>query len=323
MGLAQDCELPSPSDLHVVNTTPSSVELAWTEVPGAMEYQVETVEAATGIPVAILATTDNTIVVTGLQPETAYTTTVTTICENSEPGGSSSTDFINNVIIVDVVMSFGCGPGQVGTTRSTIGKVDYMMNDGDKIIFWGHLTSQSSQNFVLGFLRDGNNLLVGTPTNTYFTSLIIDPGNGSDNASVILDNSRAGTLLNTFEPTLYPINDLIELEIDWANSVNFYATTCTTLSKGEGGNNNDSANNDDTITVNLSPNPTTNWFVLESTNDSPLIITNLNGEAYYEGLLIGSEPHEVDCSSWPNGTYIVQTMDEAGTPINTILVKTE
>ena len=206
IALAQDCELPGPSDLQVVSTTVSSVELAWTEVPGAMEYLVETTEVATGIPVSIINTNNNTVIVTGLQPDTEYTTEVITVCENSGHGGSAYVDFITNVIVVDIVVGLQCAPGQIPTSSyyvSLAGPLVYNMGSNDLLFMQGYLTGQPAKHFILGFHRSSNALHVGTTPD--YPNITINPDNGNPAGTVELGENTSPTsiLLNKFDPTFY------------------------------------------------------------------------------------------------------------------------
>ncbi|MEL7251424.1 MAG: fibronectin type III domain-containing protein [Bacteroidota bacterium] len=325
IALAQDCELPGPTDLQVVNITTNSVELTWTEVPGAMEYQVETVEAATGIPVSILNTTDNTIVVSGLQPDTEYTTEVTTICENSGHGGSSYVDFITDVIVVDIVMSLGCGPGQTSTSIHQInpaGTAYYIMSPGEIFLFKGATNTNPSKEFVLVFDMESHNSLRVSTTPDY-PNLRIDAGGNGVDPSIIFTENGSTLPLATFQAYFPSYGNPAGIGISWLQEVSMLSSHCSTTTGGPTAPNNDDEDQGDTPIVTLSPNPTTGWFVVESTNETPMIITDLFGDVYYEGDLFANEPQEMDGSAWPNGTYVVQTTDEEGIPVHTLLIKTD
>jgi Secretion system C-terminal sorting domain len=101
------CNLPGPSGLYVTGTTPTSISIAWTPVPGAFGYHVLATVIATGTVIyngPPIGTTSTTITAPSGAPVNIV---VSSICNNGESGGSSSIAAQADLIILqDLVVGF-------------------------------------------------------------------------------------------------------------------------------------------------------------------------------------------------------------------------
>lgn len=313
-----ECALAGPSDLQVVFVTPTTAEVDWTEVPGAIGYDVVTVDVSTGTIVSSLYTVDNVILIAGLQPGRTYDVTVTTRCEGGGIGGSSLVRLTTNIVVVDVVLELNCNPGlptQSGTSPSnsvlTLG-----MDPGDEIMIEGTLLGQVTRNFEVVFIPDYTTSPQEfhlAPTADYTQLVTVSAGGNGNDPSIML--TQQNLVLANFEPKFSNGSGLLELH--WQQDVHVKVYRCSGGKKRVADD-----DDDDSQGITISPNPTNGWFRLHSTERTPLIITDMNGQVYYESDLAVGETPEIDATSWPNGTYIVRTVknDEV---VNTMLIKTE
>ena len=310
------CTLPAPTDLTPVNVTTTSAEISWTEVVGATDYQVEAIDVDTGISVFLQYTTDNTIVVTGLQPGTTYDIYVTSRCDNTLLGGEASLRLTTGIVIVDVVMNFGCGAGDVIFNGNPGLASSYPISMGQLLEIEGVLPSISGSDFKLTFNLPSNiypqTMELGTTVDLQGKILF----NTSANSSVVEimreDPGFPGQYLRIadFQPSF---GNTPELALNWATETTVVVSRCG-LGKGKTA--------DGGPLVVISPNPTSGGFRVAVPEATPLLITDLYGQVWYEAQLYDGEEHEIDASSWPNGSYIVQTI-ENDQVVNSTLIKTD
>ncbi len=110
------CTLPAPSNLQVLNQTPTYLLVGWDAVPGAIGYQVECKNTNNvNIPVQSFSTPTSASFI--IEPNMSYTVTVKSICSNNEVGGEASELSITPVylIVVDLLPGY---QGDVNTLLS-------------------------------------------------------------------------------------------------------------------------------------------------------------------------------------------------------------
>ncbi len=95
------CTLPAPSNLQVLNQTPTYLLVGWDAVPGAIGYQVECKNANNVIiPVQAFSTPTSASFI--IEPNMDYTVTARSICSNGEVGGEVSSLFAPSVVLIVV-----------------------------------------------------------------------------------------------------------------------------------------------------------------------------------------------------------------------------
>lgn len=321
-----NCTLPATPHLYVISTSTNSAEIAWTEVPGAAGYQIETVEVSSGNIVSSLSTVDNTIVITGLQAGTEYDVYVITQCDNGLPGGSTNIRLTSGIVIVDVIIQLSCDPASINTYNNNIynpnDAITYNLDHNQVIVFDGEITAGNNAGpFKLLFKMNNSNN--NTPpelfasTTADFETRIEFFSNSPNGGLTRVDYRTSGN--GTFQPLAYfspSFSSYSTLELTWLENVNVNYTRCNNTG-GRGKINGDQ----DSSELEVSPNPTNGWLSILAHEDTAVLITDVNGQIWYESELFGGEPHEIDATDWPNGTYIIRTI-ENDEVVNTLLFKT-
>lgn len=128
-GVVADCALPGPSNLKVTTQNATSFSLSWTAVPGAVLYQVEILEDATGNPVTSFVTDLTYATVTGLQAGTAYRVQVSaTSCIDNPIFGEPTVIVVStSIIIVDIIIQYDCPPPTTKVPWQPGGMVQFIL----------------------------------------------------------------------------------------------------------------------------------------------------------------------------------------------------
>jgi hypothetical protein len=101
------CTLPAPSNLQVLNQTPTYLLVGWDAVPGAIGYEIECKNANNVIiPVQSFSTPTSASFI--IEPNMNHTITIRSICSNNEVGGEVSSISIPYIylIVVDLIPEY-------------------------------------------------------------------------------------------------------------------------------------------------------------------------------------------------------------------------
>jgi hypothetical protein len=95
------CTLPAPSNLQVLNQTPTYLLVGWDAVPGAIGYEIECKNANNVIiPVQSFSTPTSASFI--IEPNMDYTVTARSICSNGEVGGEVCSIFVPEYVLIVV-----------------------------------------------------------------------------------------------------------------------------------------------------------------------------------------------------------------------------
>lgn len=313
-----DCQLPAPESIWLVEQTTTTVEVAWAEVIGATDYQIEAVEVNTGVIVATIFSPVQNVIISGLQPNTLYDIIVRPRCDNHELGASAALRVQTGIIVVDILAQLNCVPQTDRDVPVHTPNMNnwawYPVERNDFMVLYVDMHGTSQNDGVPIFFDTQFNAMLSGPSMTAGTvsafSGQIDIQTNTPGGNHIFyqpNNNGNWVLIATFEPY---IGNNPHIKISWKQPVTVTGEYCQS-GKGKVKS-----------TVDIYPNPVHNWFSVLCEEDSPLWITNLTGELYYEGNLYGSEPIEIDATAWPNGTYILRTI-QSDQVFNDLLIKTE
>jgi hypothetical protein len=117
-GHSADCNLPAPNDVTLDFVTPTSAQLSWTPVPGAVGYATELTDLSENITYN-LSTPVNSILYNSayIKPGHDYRFRVASECSNRSHGAFGEEYHFNApvVVIIDIVMRNGTPEQSVGS----------------------------------------------------------------------------------------------------------------------------------------------------------------------------------------------------------------
>lgn len=321
-----ECGLPAPPNIWEVETTSNSTEVDWTEIPGA-SYLVEATDVLTSIVVYSTVTSNNTHIVTGLQPGREYDIDVTTLCDGGAPGGTANIRVHTGIIVVDIVMHLNCDPTP-GNPMPHIGSTTYQNGDTafyaftptDVIVLEGdiELTTSTTQFFQvafrLGAISSYQQIIVGTDA-TYDGKIQVIPNYNNNGLGMIQHQPSGGSSwidLAKFRP--FAGNGPPRIEVQWKKTVSVDNFRCNTVTfdgdpkPPKGGGNRGGGGGGGEQGLQASPNPTRGLLTVKVAEDTPLEIYDLQGRRWYTTDLQVGDRLNLDATNWPNGTYFIKTI---------------
>ncbi len=110
------CDLPAPTNFHVVSVGASYVNLAWNSVPGASKYLLRTFDSNDQL-VSSQNPTDTTATVDGLLPGGSYYSLLSTECDGGVQGsvGEATVARVNYIVLIVELIVQASGTGGVMT----------------------------------------------------------------------------------------------------------------------------------------------------------------------------------------------------------------
>lgn len=337
--LLDNCSLPAPTGLVALTTAQNLVGLTWSPVPGAVDYQIKTIEVASGNVVNTSYTT-NTYFVTNPGSPQCYNFEVRAGCGLSQysPNFASAQVCIEWVIdlIVDRYHCPNVEPGDsnipvngsldISFSPNTIYDLRIYRNgnggsiNGESKIRFGEVINDSHIMFQQVNSKQQNYLPYGTlsylqpPFGACINSInsvkiihVANCGGSISTEYVGLELPQTGTLRVS---DLDPINDY---------TVNL-VTVCSTGQRSD-------LSTDTEAQVSANPNPFTNEINLylpdmESENTTVQLF-DLTGKLYYSKLSgLSTNQVTIPTSELPTGIYILRT--QTADRVQTIkMIKTE
>jgi hypothetical protein len=301
--IVSDCALPGPAVIKSLMQNTTSFSLDWTAVPGAVLYQIEVFEDATGNPVTTFLSDTTYALVTGLQPGTAYRVLIsaTSCADDPEFGDPEEIVVSTSIIIVDILIQYDCPPSSTKMPWQG-GKVQFVLPVDGSVsnrvkVFSTQTSPTSSYEFYLTAF--GINLYISPVDSSNWRGRVQNPlflvqnvSNGSDIFNVSILSATATEMTVTIQAL--------------QSNLNVLASRCGLRPPGR-----DAA---ETTVQSPETAPYPNPFSDHLTILQPLVpnrkaadltVFNALGKAVYRTRLQADETR-ISTADWPDGVYYVQ-----------------
>jgi Secretion system C-terminal sorting domain len=353
--LLDNCSLPAPTGLVASITPQNLVSLTWDVVPGAVDYEIKTIEVSTG-NVFNTSYTTNTSIVINPGPPQCYSFEVTAGCGSGQYSEKSTRTDPPLCIewVIDLVINRNIAGGCTSPTPPEPlinGSIDINIQENSvQLLTIKKVGSENDQiKIAVGEVAELNHIKFSKEGGELGDLLIdLDPqkcvGYGTGLKEIFVRQcifNKSKIKLN-FSPGIQPI--LTVTVLDFGSNYTVSLTTCTNDTYAESSLSNDTAQelqgNNDTYArsslpnntnqesqVSATPNPFTNEINLYlpdmESEHTTIQLFDLTGKFYYSKLSgLSTNQVTIPTSELPTGIYILRT--QTADRVQTIkMIKTE
>ena len=315
------CPAPAPSQLNVVSSSHTEIELDWPSVSGSQAYMLRTIDATTGIAINL-----DTIVTEGylqenLNPGQEYIFEVSSsYCVAGPFGDPIVLQSPTNIVVVDIIFQFECMDLTEEQTTEQIEAGESssipINPDGCYIVTFPNPNDDGETFSLLIGNSSSNSIFVGDFANNP-DDFVLD-GSGPLNGSVQHPRNRTDIELFSMQmiKTGRGTNVEIACEIDTEVTV-VYCNECSWSDNGlQPGFGLESYTPSSNTVLTIYPNPANDLFTIEMTNEGATVeVFDMNGRQWFRQSLEGSSSLQIDASNWPSGTYIVRSKSNEQAPL--------
>jgi len=261
----------------------TSVALSWTALAGAKSYEIRTFArgAYTGTVMGAIkynGSNQASVNVTELTAGTDYTFAIRALCNVGNPSKLAS---------LDASTSGGNTPPATPTTNSLdLGNVGNKA-PGDSITFTGISYSTTENRDILVEVRNPQNQWLGIKRTA------VNTGSATINVTVNVN----ATIGNGYKVTAMLVQKGGNWQTQVTNSSKNFNVTAGGSAKQLG---------EDSLSVNVYPNPASDIVNVDADNVSSLRVRNLSGQT----ILANTNQSSINISGLANGVYILETSIE-------------
>lgn len=302
--IVSGCALPGPAVLKSLMQNATSFSLDWTAVPGAVLYQVEIFEDATGNPVTSFVTDTTYALVTGLQPGTAYRALVSaTSCVDDPVFGEPEGIVVStSIIIVDIIIQYDC-PNPSNRESWINGQVQFPIPvDGSASRRIKVVSTQVNQPGMYDFYitADGQDLRISPVDSSAWR------GNNLNSEYVVGVNKFKVLMLSA------TANEMIVIVQALQSNLGIYSSQCNARGRRERDAAETTPQTSETAPY---PNPFSDHLTIlqplvPNRKAADLTVFNALGSVVYRTVLQTDETR-IPTADWPDGVYYVQVKNGA------------
>ncbi len=332
--LLDDCTLPAPTGLVGSITPQNLVNLTWNAVPGAVDYEIKTIQFSTGIILNTTYTTNTSIVINPGSPQ-CYTFEVTAGCGFGQYSDKSTTtdpplciEWVIDLVINRKFKDEGCTTMTHFESRiSDFINIDIQENVA-QLLTIKRVGSNDQIKIALGEVAELNHIKFNKETGSLgnlFTLSCAESGTGLKEIFVKTCQSidRPNLRLN-FRPGAHPILTVTDLDL-YEYTVSL--ATCSDEDLLPKNRSSLSTKTNQEPLVSATPNPFSNEINLYlpdmESEHTTIQLFDLTGKLYYSKLSgLSTNQVTIPTSELPTGIYILRT--QTADRVQTIkMIKTE
>ena len=316
-----NCPAPAPVEGAILEEGDSFVQLYWEEVPGAMSYEVTTVDLDEGSSVSTNIIDFSEYLESDLEADKDYQFEIrASYCWDGPYGEPLVLRASTTIIIVDVILQMECEDDELETLYSgpvSTGDdtdIDIPLDDeGCYLIEFSTTNLDPNVNLSLviknngggklslgNFLSNASNFqLLG---NRPVKGVLANPP-PTKNTSIVNINARKGkfgnfyTQLTWLEDVYLTISYCADCELVKPGQARITTTTTTK-----------------TNDIEIYPNPVANLLQLQIPMKGLVQVWDMTGRRWFNAESEDNEGFEIDTTNWPPGTYTLRWNEGSDSP---------
>lgn len=315
-----NCPAPAPASGAIVNEGETSIELRWEEVPGAMSYEVTTIDLSeSGGTVLTSIIGGNEILQDDLETGKEYQFEIRASYCGGGPYGEDPLVLraATTIVIVDVILQIDCDEDPEIIFSGSVSSGDHtnleIPTDDEGCYLFEFSTQDLDPNVELEMVLTTNqqggltlNNLVSNINNFQLSGKRPVKGEIDDgfNKNILLLDADARKKKDNFQ-TVFNWYEDMELTIS-------YCADCELIMPVPGRPDNTSTK--EISAIKIYPNPIANLLQLQIPRKGFVEIWDLTGRRWFSTESDDYENIEIDSSNWPSGTYTLRWNDHNNNP---------